>query len=79
MPMAHKILFGACFVMFLIATMHLALLIHEASNGVLPTPTVGRALIILATFQVGRNDFYQCANILKPFQFVISDLILIWR
>jgi hypothetical protein len=63
MSMAHKTLFGACFVMFLIAGAHLALLMHEASNGLLPTPAVGKALIILATLQVGRINLVTSALI----------------
>lgn len=41
--------------MFFIAAAHLALLMEEASGGILPTPGVGKALIVLATFQVRYN------------------------
>jgi hypothetical protein len=55
--MAHKILFGACFVMFLIPAAHLALFVHQASSDFLPSPAVAKAMVILATFQVGRKYF----------------------
>jgi hypothetical protein len=53
MPKAHKILFCACFIMFFIAVAHLALFMHEASKDRLPIPIVARAIVIIATFQVG--------------------------
>jgi hypothetical protein len=52
MPVMHKILFGACCTMYLIAAGHLSLLMQEASHGVLPSPGVGKAIIVLASLQV---------------------------
>lgn len=61
MPKMHKILFGACVVMFFISVAHLALVMVQNSTSKLSKQNA-QARIILSTFQ-----------------FMIGDLVLIWR
>ena len=55
LPLMHKILFGACCTMYVIAASHLSLLLEEATHGIIPSSGVGKAAIVLASFQVRHN------------------------
>jgi len=59
--LAHKILFGASIVMFLISVAHLGLVMQQVSVDVLPDANLNTQIV------------------LASLQFVIGDLVLIWR
>jgi hypothetical protein len=80
MSTTHRLLFGASITMFFISVAHLGLVIQQVTVD----RTLGanyKAQIIIAVFQVCSDAGY---HFLHPYtsillQFVIGDLILIWR